>query len=106
MRFSRRKNRWIIDYLIELFPTFSRGDQEGLVGALLAAKIYEELRARRRKGDPILLVRPILVRLPDGSICKVPDAIFDQIIRVLSLILRSETDKREQCQAMRGCDRI
>jgi len=92
MRFSRRKNRWIIDHLLGLIPTLSREEQEGLVGALLAAKIYEELRARRRKGDPILLVRPILVRLPDGSICEVPDVIERRLTRILDMIVRSERE--------------
>jgi len=92
MRFSRRKNRWIIDHLLGLIPTLSREEQEGLVGALLAAKIYEELRARRRKGDPILLVRPILVRLPDGSICELPGVLERRVAEILDLIVRSERE--------------
>jgi len=92
MRFSRRKNRWIIDHLLGLIPTLSREEQEGLVGALLAAKIHEELRARRRKGDPILLVRPILVRLPDGSVREVPDAIEKSMARILGMIVKSERE--------------
>jgi len=92
MRFSRRKNRWIIDHLLGLIPTLSREEQEGLFGALLAAKIYGELRARRRKGDPILLVRPILVRLPDGSICEVPGVLERRVAEILDLIVRSERE--------------
>jgi len=89
MKIFRRKSKRAMVYLMRLIPFMEKEDLGRLIGSIMAAKMYRELRSEYKEGEPIL-IDPIIVRMSDGSTYELPDQIMKSMARALNLIMMGE----------------